>query len=180
MFFWRKMKFAKINKQELNFTWVLGSMIGESSKTVGLMPGGIMRGGDRAAGDAKSLEHLKRGVLIMEASKPNLAALLSAMLPLFILVESMPSMEEKMTQTSMEVAAAAILGRTPDFWSLRFEGGAETDRLVGNNVLWRCFLPSQFSFSGKGGSVDFNLKPKEGREETPRGKRYIRKSGERI
>lgn len=74
-----------------------------------------MRGGDRAAGNAKSLEHLKRGVLIMEASKPNLAALLSAMLPLFILVESMPSMEEKMTQTSMEVAAAAILGRTPDF-----------------------------------------------------------------
>ena len=58
--------------------------MGESSSAVGLIPGGIVRQGERAAGEASGLVARKRAVLILAAFelKPHLAALLSAILRL--------------------------------------------------------------------------------------------------
>lgn len=54
--------------------------MGESSNAVGLIPGGMVRHGDLAAGEAKGLVVRNRAVLILSALNPHLAALLSAML----------------------------------------------------------------------------------------------------
>lgn len=63
--------------------------MGESSKAVGLIPGGIVRRqGELSAGsgegEGEGLVVLKRAVLILSALNPNLAALLSAMLMLLL------------------------------------------------------------------------------------------------
>lgn len=60
--------------------------MGESSKAVGLIPGGIVRQGDLAgaAGEGKGLVVLKRAVLILSALNPHLAALLSAILMVLV------------------------------------------------------------------------------------------------
>lgn len=61
--------------------------MGESSKAVGLIPGGIVRRqGDLSAGagEGEGLVVLKRAVLILSALNPHLAALLSAMLMLLL------------------------------------------------------------------------------------------------
>ncbi len=56
-------------------------MIGESSNAAGLIPGGIVILGERAAGEGKELAVLNSAVLLrLCALNPNLAALLSAML----------------------------------------------------------------------------------------------------
>lgn len=63
--------------------------MGESSKAVGLIPGGIVRRqGDLSAGagEGEGLLVLKRAALILSALNPHLAALLSAMLMLLLLL----------------------------------------------------------------------------------------------
>lgn len=63
----------------------MGNIIGESSRAVGLIPGGIVIQGERtptSAGEAKGLVVRNLAVLIFSALNPNLAALLWAMLPL--------------------------------------------------------------------------------------------------
>lgn len=63
-------------------TWELGNITGESSNAVGLIPGGIVRHGDNAAGEHELEPTGPAAVWILSALNPHFAARLSAMLRL--------------------------------------------------------------------------------------------------
>ena len=57
-------------------TWELGSMMGDSSNAVGLIPGGIVRHGDRVAGETKGVVAPKLISPALILLKPLLSAML--------------------------------------------------------------------------------------------------------